>query len=101
MLKYWGVLEINREGHHALPSNNETIAEITYNVRVAGIQLHTIKEQNGTVFLEEHPQRIRNFLEKHWLVFSGIDTSVPPVVAPYRPIPLAFREKSSAYQQEL
>ena len=65
-----------------------------------------------TVPPEEH-QRINNLLEKHGGVFSGIgllkneeihfhiDPSVPPVAAPYRPIPLAYREKLSAHLQEL
>ena len=61
----------------------------------------------------EEQRRINNLLEKHSAVFSGtgllkneevnfhIDPSVPPVMAPYHPIPLAYREKLSAHLQEL
>ena len=69
-------------------------------------------DQNDTVTPEEH-QRTNNLVEKHSGVFSGIgllkneeihfhsDPSVLPVAAPYRPIPLAYREKLSTHLQEL
>ena len=115
--KALGILAINKKGHHAPAPNKDNspevpIAGITANIRAAGIHLHTTKDQNDTVPPEEH-QRINNLLEKHGGVFSGIgllkneevhfhiDPSVPPVAAPYRPIPLAYREKLSAHLQEL
>ena len=88
------------------------IAGIADNIRAAGIQLHTTKEQTDTVAPEEH-QRVNNLLEKHSAVFSGIgllkneevhfhiDLSVPPVMAPYHAIPLAYQGKLSAHLQEL
>ena len=114
--KALGILAINKKGHHALPSDKDNspevpIAGITDNIRAAGTQLHTTKEQTNTVSPEEH-ERINNLLEKHSAVFSGIgllkneelnfhiNPSVPPVMAPYRPIPLAYREKLSAHLQE-
>ena len=62
---------------------------------------------------EEH-QRIKNLLEKHSAEFLGIglpmrieevnfpiDPSMPPVMAPCRPISLTYREKLSPHLQEL
>ena len=115
--KALGILVINKKGHHALPPDKDNspevpIAGITDNIRAAGIQLHTTKEQTDTVSPEEH-ERINNLLEKHSAVFSGIgllkneevnfhiDPSVPPVTPPYCPIPLAYQEKLSAHLQEL
>lgn len=94
-------------------SNPEVpIAGIAANIWAAWIQRHNTKDQSDTVSLDDH-QHFNNKLEKHSAVFSGIgllrneelhfhiNHSVPPVAAPYRPIPLAYQEKLSAHLQEL
>ena len=98
-VKALGILAINKKGYHALPPKKDNspevpIAGITDTIRAAEIQLHKLKEQTDTVSAEEH-RHIINLLEKHSAVFSGIGLqkfppSVPPVTAPYCPIPLAY-----------
>ena len=88
------------------------IGRITANTRAAGIQIQSEKGPDEPVTAEEQ-SRIQSIIKKHPRAFSGIgflrveavnfhiDLTVPPVAAPYRPVPLAHREKLSALLQTL
>ena len=114
--KALGILSINKGGYQVTGSTtnpaDEQIAGITANFRAAGIKLHinTPNEKGITSTEQEH---ITQLLEDHKEVFQGIgllkgdqvqfhiDPSIPPVRAPYRPTPLAYRAKLSEHLDNL
>jgi hypothetical protein len=114
--KTLGILSINSRGHHtdkqSTRQETDPVAGITANIRAAGIQVKADKD-TGEEITNEERQRINKIVGQHEKAFKGIgllaneevhfhiDRTVPPVVAPYRPIPLAYQERVSAHLQEL
>ena len=116
--KELGILIINKEGRNAESEESEEpeedqVAAITNDLRRAGIEVNTRREREEEVPVEEK-QRISSIVEKNKDVFqdySGllkddsaifhVDPTVPPVATPYRPVPLAVREKLSQHLEKL
>jgi hypothetical protein len=114
--KTLGILTINSGGYHTdqRPAHQEEhpVAGITANIRAAGIQVKAEKDP-GDEITEAERQRVNKIVGRHERAFKGIgllaneevhfhiDQTVPPVTAPYRPIPLAYQERVSAHLQEL
>ena len=110
--KNLGILLINKEGS-AGEEETEQVAAITDDLRKAGIKLETRRKKDEEVPLieQKHIEEIVSDNSKVFQEYSGllknncakfhIDQSVPPVAAPYRPTPLAFREKLSRHLENL
>ena len=110
--KTLGILVINKEGS-AGEEEDEQVAAITEDLRRAGITVQTGLKKEEEVPPKEQ-KRIEEIVRDNDEVFqeySGllkddhatfhIDKTVPPVAAPYRPTPLAFREKLSKHLDNL
>ena len=88
------------------------VANIQANLQASGIPVHSTKDPELPIPPDEQA-RVQALIDKHPTAFSGIgllkdeevsfhiDQKVPPVAAPYRPIPLAYCEKLSSHLQAL
>ena len=122
--KALGILTINKKGtvkactQQQQVSNSSAsqyqvpVAGITDNLKTVGMSVKTGKEPADLITPEEH-SRVNALIDKHGVVFNGIgllrgeqvhfhiDQTVPPVSAPYRPPPLAYREQLSSHLEQL
>ena len=110
--KSLGILCINPEGKTKKGSEMVTVKVVTSDLQAAGFTLNTCLEQDEEPTAAEK-QRVEEILAYHASVFEGIgllnddvakfhvDPDIPPVAAPYRPVPLAYREKLNKHLQEL
>ena len=109
------ILNIVLEGKHPSTKSDTqyTVKSITEKLANAGILTTTQKEKDEEVSQEEQT-RINNFLQKYESVFKdigllkqgdkakfNIDSNITPVTAPYRSVPLVYREKSNAHLKDL
>ncbi len=88
------------------------VANIQANLQASGIPVQSTKDPDVPIPPDEQA-RVQALIDKHPTAFSGIgllkdeevsfhiDQKVPPVAAPYLPIPLAYREKLSSHLQAL
>jgi hypothetical protein len=113
--KALGILTINKGGYTPLTQQQATmtdVANIQANLQASGIPVQSTKDPDVPIPPDEQA-RVQALIDKHPTAFSGIgllkdeevsfhiDQKVPPVAAPYRPIPLAYREKLSSHLQAL
>ena len=108
--KALGILIIDKNGHS---SEDVTVSGIKDRLEAKGYQVRHEKCEATVSVTEEGKKAVQKVLEKHKEVFKGIgllkdqeiklliDETVEPVVAPYRPVPLAFREPLSKHLEEL
>ncbi len=111
--KALGILTINKGGYTPLTQQQATmtdVANIQANLQAAGTPVQSTKDPDLPIPPDEQA-RVHALIDKHPTAFSGIgllkddevsfhiDQKVPP--APYRPIPLAYREKLRSHLQAL
>ena len=112
--KALGILTIYPEGAPEKDTEGNTINinNVASNLQASGIPIKAEVEHAKEPDTEEQ-KRIDDILETYTDVFEGkglmldgevqfdVDTHIPPTSAPYRPVPLAYREKLSKHLQEL
>ena len=108
--KALGILKIDANG--SLSHQADTVGGIVDSLEASGIAVKTSRTENQDVTKEEQGT-IQKIVEKHPRAFQGVgllkdvevklnvDSTVAPVAAPYRPIPLAYQERLSAHLKEL
>ncbi|KAF0287656.1 STE20-like serine/threonine-protein kinase [Amphibalanus amphitrite] len=108
--KALGILKIDANG--SLAHQADTVGGIVDSLEASGIAVKASRTENQDVSKEEQ-ESIQKIVEKHPRAFQGVgllkgvevklnvDSSVAPVAAPYRPIPLAYQERLSAHLKEL
>ena len=106
-----GILKIIPSGKIESP-DTESVNLVTENLNAAGITINLQLDEAEPPSQEEQ-QRKDRIMQQYSDVFKGIgllnvdtaklhiDPSIPLVVAAYRPVPLAYREKLSQHLQEL
>ena len=105
--KNLGILQIRQDGGTA-----ERVAGITSSLREAGVTVTAAGAVPEDVPVEEQKE-VEQVLARHQQVFEGVgllqgpparfhvDSTVTPVAAPYRGVPLAYQERLSQHLQEL
>ena len=101
------------DGSEALPDADvDTVAGIVHNLETAGVRVEATRSTSQNLS-DRDRSRIQRIVKQHKKVFEGagllkddivsfrIDPEVPPVAAPYRPVPLAYQERLSAHLAEL
>ena len=112
--KALGILTIYQEGapNEDTEKNTININNVASKLQASGIPIKAEAEHGKEPDKEEQKQ-VDSIIEKYADVFEGkglmldgeiqfdIEKNIPPTSAPYRPVPLAYREKLSKHLPEL
>ena len=114
--KALGILHIDAGGgtvREALPDADiDCVAGIVHSLEATGVKVEATRSTSQNLSDGER-SKIQRIVKQHEKVFEGvgllkddevsfhIDPEVPPVAAPYRPVPLAYQERLSAHLAEL